>query len=134
MISHENQIPDDSLTFALPRGERTNTTTVAHDLELKFLEGGQNYPFREKTGDALCGWPGARPESADNPHLFFYASVTGMTRRGFAKRLKVHAEAAEPAVPSIAGRAVTPHSSRHYPDIIPFTRIPAIVYSVHFRS
>lgn len=55
MISHDNRVAGDSLTFALPRGERTNSTAVAHDLELMFLEGGQNCRFREKTSDALRG-------------------------------------------------------------------------------
>ncbi len=53
LISHDNRVPGDSLSFGASRGARTNTTAVAHDLEPMFLERGQNFPFREKTSDAL---------------------------------------------------------------------------------
>ena len=53
---------------------------------------------------------GQRPRHRKPARL---SSGTGMTRRGFAKRLKVRAAAVAPTVPSIAGKAVTPHSVRH---------------------
>ena len=74
---------------------------------------GRVLPLWEKTGTALRGWLNVRPEGAGNPHLFLNSSGTGMTRRGFAKRLEVHAAAVAPTVPSIAGKVVTPHSLRH---------------------
>lgn len=69
-------------------------------------------PLWKETGDALRGWLGARPDSPD-PHLFLNSRKTGMTARGFAKRLAVHVEAAASDAPSIADRTVTPHTLRH---------------------
>ena len=53
-----------------------------------------------------------RPESADR-HLFLNAMGTGMTRRGFAKRLVLHAQTAARSVPSISKKTVSPHLLRH---------------------
>ncbi len=53
-----------------------------------------------------------RPKSADR-HLFLNAMGTGMPRRGFAKRLIVHAQTATQNVPSISRKRVSPHPLRH---------------------
>lgn len=73
---------------------------------------GRVLPLWKETRGALRSWLAVRPDSPDR-HLFLNASRTGLTRRGFAKRLALHAEAAARAVPSIAGKAVTPHALRH---------------------
>ena len=73
---------------------------------------GRVLPLWKETRGALRGWLGVRPDSPDQ-HLFLNASRNGLTRRGFAKRLALHAEVAARAVPSIAGKVVTPHALRH---------------------
>lgn len=69
-------------------------------------------PLWKETGSALRNWLGIRPNGIDR-HLFLNAYGTGMTRRGFAKRLEVHVEAATAVVPSITDKAISPHSLRH---------------------
>ncbi len=69
-------------------------------------------PLWKETSSALHNWLGIRPEGEDC-HLFLNAYGTGMTRRGFAKRLTVHVKTAAAVVPSIADKAVSPHSLRH---------------------
>ena len=69
-------------------------------------------PLWKETRCVLRDWLGIRPHVADQ-HLFLNAQKTGITRRGFAKRLALHAENAALDVPSIAGRKVTPHVLRH---------------------
>ena len=69
-------------------------------------------PLWKETRRALRDWLAVRPESADR-HLFLNAMGTGMTRRGFAKRLALHAQTAAHSVPSIAGKTVSPHLLRH---------------------
>ena len=73
---------------------------------------GRVLPLWKETRGALRTWLGVRPDSPDR-HLFLNAFRTGLTRRGFAKRLALHAKAAARAVPSIAGKAITPHALRH---------------------
>ncbi len=73
---------------------------------------GRFLPLWKETGAALRSWLAVRPRGAD-PHLFLNASGAGMTTRGFAKRLAVHAETAAADVPAVAEKAVTPHSLRH---------------------
>ena len=73
---------------------------------------GRVLPLWKETRGALRTWLGVRPDSPDR-HLFLNAFRTGLTRRGFANRLALHAKAAARAVPSIAGKAITPHSLRH---------------------
>ena len=73
---------------------------------------GRALPLWKQTRGALRTWLGVRPDSPDR-HLFLNAFGTGLTRRGFAKRLALHAKAAARAVPSIAGKAITPHALRH---------------------
>ena len=68
-------------------------------------------PLWKETRRALRDWLALRPESADR-HLFLNAMGTGMTRRGFAKRLVLHAQIAAHSVPSIAGKTVSPHLLR----------------------
>ena len=73
---------------------------------------GRVLPLWKQTAAALRDWLGVRPDGTDQ-HLFLNASGRGMTTRGFAKRLAVHAAAAAAAVPSIAAKTVSPHSLRH---------------------
>ena len=69
-------------------------------------------PLWKETRRALRDWLAVRPDSTDR-HLFLNAMGTGMTRRGFAKRLVRHAHTAAHTVPSVAGKAVSPHLLRH---------------------
>ena len=69
-------------------------------------------PLWKETRSALHDWLAVRPESADR-HLFLNAMGTGMTRRGFAKRLALHAQTAAHSVPSITRKTVSPHLLRH---------------------
>ena len=69
-------------------------------------------PLWKETRRALRDWLAVRPESADR-HLFLNAMGTGMSRRGFAKRLVLHAQTAAHSVPSIAGKTISPHLLRH---------------------
>ena len=69
-------------------------------------------PLWKETRSALREWLAVRPESADR-HLFLNAMGTGMTRRGFAKRLVLHAQTAARSAPSIAEKTVSPHLLRH---------------------
>ncbi len=69
-------------------------------------------PLWKETRRSLRDWLAVRPKSADR-HLFLNAMGTGMTRRGFAKRLSLHAQTAAHSVPSIAGKTVSPHLLRH---------------------
>lgn len=73
---------------------------------------GRFLPLWKETGTALRAWLAVRPRGADL-HLFLNSSGVGMTTRGFAKRLAVHAGTAAAAAPAIAGKTVTPHSLRH---------------------
>ena len=69
-------------------------------------------PLWKETRSALRDWLAVRPKNADR-HLFLNAMGTGMTRRGFANRLVLHAQTAAHSVPSIAGKTVSPHLLRH---------------------
>ena len=69
-------------------------------------------PLWRETRTALRDWLAIRPNVADR-HLFLNAMGTGMTRRGFAKRLALHAQTAAYSVPSISGRTISPHLLRH---------------------
>ena len=69
-------------------------------------------PLWKETRSALRDWLALRPKSADR-HLFLNAMGTGMTRRGFAKRLSLHAQSAARSVPSITTKTVSPHLLRH---------------------
>ena len=69
-------------------------------------------PLWKETRSALRDWLALRPKSADR-HLFLNAMGTGMTRRGFAKRLSLHAQTAAHSVPSITRKTVSPHLLRH---------------------
>lgn len=69
-------------------------------------------PLWKQTAGALRDWLAVRPESADQ-HLFLNSMGTGMTRRGFARRLALHARTAAHSVPSVAGKSVSPHLLRH---------------------
>ena len=73
---------------------------------------GRVLPLWKQTRTALRSWLRVRPNGTDR-HLFLNAFGTGMTRRGFAKRLALHTETAGRTMPSIAGKTVTPHSLRH---------------------
>ena len=69
-------------------------------------------PLWKETRTALRDWLAIRPKSVDR-HLFLNAMGRGMTRRGFAKRLALHAQTAAHCVPSITGKTVSPHLLRH---------------------
>ena len=69
-------------------------------------------PLWKETRRTLRDWLAVRPDIADR-HLFLNAMGAGMTRRGFAKRLVLHAQTAARSVPSIAGKTVSPHLLRH---------------------
>ena len=73
---------------------------------------GRILPLWKETSTALHSWLGVRPDGTDF-HLFLNAQGTGMTRRGFAKRLAVHAATASSVDPSIAYKTVSPHALRH---------------------
>ncbi|MDE0294243.1 MAG: tyrosine-type recombinase/integrase [Bryobacterales bacterium] len=70
---------------------------------------GENRAFARA---ALRGLLAIRPKSSDR-HLFLNAMGSGMTRRGFAKRLALHAQTAARRAPSIIGKTVSPHLLRH---------------------
>lgn len=69
-------------------------------------------PLWKETRRALRDWLAIRPGSTDQ-HLFLNAMGNGLTRRGFAKRVALHAETAAQRVPSIGSKTVTPHILRH---------------------
>ena len=69
-------------------------------------------PLWKETRSALRDWLAIRQKTADR-HLFLNAMGTGMTRRGFAKRLVLHAQTAAHSVPSITAKTVSPHLLRH---------------------
>ena len=69
-------------------------------------------PLWRETSGALGAWLSIRPETPDR-HLFLNAMGRGMTRRGFAKRLALHATTAARTTPSITQRNVSPHVLRH---------------------
>ena len=73
---------------------------------------GRVLPLWPETRAALRQWLGVRPDG-DDLHLFLNAFGRGLTRRGFAKRVALHAETAARAVASIADKRVTPHALRH---------------------
>ena len=73
---------------------------------------GRVLPLWQQTRTALRQWLAVRPDATDG-HLFLNALGTGLTRRGFAKRLALHAASAARAVPSMAAKTVTPHALRH---------------------
>ncbi len=73
---------------------------------------GRVLPLWKQTRAALRTWLAVRPES-DDRQLFLNAFGSGLTRRGFAKRLALHAVTAARTVPSLAGKTVTPHTLRH---------------------
>ena len=73
---------------------------------------GRCLPLWKATGAALRAWLAVRPRGEDR-HLFLNSSGAGMTTRGFAKRLAVHAGTAAAKEPAIAGKAAAPHSLRH---------------------
>jgi len=69
-------------------------------------------PLWKETRRVLRDWLAIRPHGTGR-HLFLNAMGTGMTRRGFAKRLALHAQTAAHSVPSISDKTVSPHVSRH---------------------
>ena len=69
-------------------------------------------PLWKETRSTLRDWLAIRPNSTDR-HLFLNAMGTGMTRRGFAKRLVVHVQTATQTAPSISRKSVSPHLLRH---------------------
>ncbi len=69
-------------------------------------------PLWKETRRVLRDWLAIRPHGTDR-HLFLNAMGAGMTRRGFAKRLALHAQTAARSAPSIAGKTVSPHLLRH---------------------
>ena len=69
-------------------------------------------PLWKETRSDLRDWLAIRPKSADR-HLFRNAMGTGLTRRGFAKRLVLHVQTATHGVPSITGKTVSPLLLRH---------------------
>ena len=73
---------------------------------------GRVLPLWKETRGTLRTWLGVRPDSPEQ-HLFLNAFGTGLTRRGFAKRLALHAKAAARAVPSIRGQGH--HATRPAP-------------------
>ncbi len=69
-------------------------------------------PLWKETRHALHDWLVVRIERNDQ-HLFLNAMGTGITRRGFAKRLQVHVQTATQSMPSLKSKQVTPHLLRH---------------------
>ncbi len=68
-------------------------------------------PLWKEVRRVLRDWLAIR--TGTDRHLFLNAMGTGMTRRGFAKRLALHAQTAAHSVPSIADKKVSPHLLRH---------------------
>ncbi len=101
-VSELTSLPLDSLT----QPELNQVRVMGKGRRARIL------PLWKETSSALHNWLGIRPERTDH-HLFLNAYGTGMTRRGFAKRLTVHVKTAAAVVPSIADKAISPHSLRH---------------------
>ena len=88
------------------------TPTLDHVRVLGKGRRGRVLPLWKQTRAALRNWLAVRPDGSSK-QLFLNAFGTGMTRRGFAKRLAQHAATAARTVPSIATKNVTPHALRH---------------------
>ena len=74
--------------------------------------GERTLPLWRQTRTVLRNWLVHRPDSSvDN--FFLNARGTGMSRHGFAHRLKLHAETARRKVPSMADKRISPHVLRH---------------------
>ena len=69
-------------------------------------------PLWKQTAAAVKAWLRVRPASAA-PELFLNARGQAMTRDGFEYILAKHVATASRAVPSIAGKTVSPHVLRH---------------------
>ncbi len=69
-------------------------------------------PLWKETQAILRAWLAVRPGDR-GPELFLSRDGRRMTRDGFAYRLRQHVATAERAVPSFAGKRVTPHVLRH---------------------
>ena len=69
-------------------------------------------PLWKETQATLRAWMAVRPGDR-GPELFLNRDGGRMSRDGFAYRLRQHVATAERAVPSIAGKRVTPHVLRH---------------------
>ena len=69
-------------------------------------------PLWKETQAAIRAWLAVRPSDA-GPELFLSRDGRGMTRDGFAYRLRQHVATAERSTSSIAAKHVTPHVLRH---------------------
>ncbi len=69
-------------------------------------------PLWRETTAAVKAWLAVRPQGLDTV-LFLNGAGRAMTRSGFEYILAKHAETAEIAQPSIAGKKVSPHVLRH---------------------
>ena len=69
-------------------------------------------PLWKETQAAIRAWLAVRPSDA-GPELFLSRDGRGMTRDGFAYRLRQHVATAERSTSSITAKHVTPHVLRH---------------------
>ena len=69
-------------------------------------------PIWKETAVAVRAWLKVRPTTGA-PELFLNARAQAMTRSGFEYILAKHVATASRAVPSIAGKTVSPHVLRH---------------------
>ena len=69
-------------------------------------------PIWKETAAAVRAWLKVRPTTGA-PELFLNARAQAMTRSGFEYILAKHVATASCAVPSIAGKTVSPHILRH---------------------
>jgi integrase/recombinase XerD len=69
-------------------------------------------PLWKETATAVKAWLKMRPVSG-SPELFLNARAQAMSRSGFEYILAKHVATAALAVPSIAGKGVSPHVLRH---------------------
>ena len=72
----------------------------------------RSLPLWTQTRSVIRDWLSVRPDGSSD-HLFLNARGVGMTRHGFAHRLKLHAATARRAVPSMATKRISPHVLRH---------------------
>ena len=69
-------------------------------------------PLWRTTRSLLRQWLVHRTDSSVD-HFFLNARGTGMSRHGFAHRLKLHAEKARRKMPSMVDKRISPHVLRH---------------------
>lgn len=89
---------------------------IARDLQTVRVMGKgrreRTLPLWRHTRSVLRHWLVHRPDTSVD-HFFLNARGTGMSRHGFAHRLKLHAEKARRKMPSMVDKRISPHVLRH---------------------